>query len=302
MEREHDLARWLAGEMNKEELQAFEKSDGFATYQKIAEHTKRFQAPEFNGDAVLAAVLSHPKKKQAKVVPLYVKNILRIAAVLVIGLGLWFSTREDKVAAYVADAGKQTSFQLPDASEVTLNSGSEASFTEDDWSDERKVELKGEAFFRVAKGKKFEVCTNQGTVTVLGTQFNVRARANRFEVECFEGKVDVKSGDNHTIITKGQVVAFEKGKAVAIMPQAGARPGWMQGELVFRAETLEQIASELERHFGIKIDIPAQASKERFTGVMPGDDPLIALHVIGRTYKLDIRQKSAKTFILDAME
>lgn len=303
MEKEQDLAKWLAGEMSADELREFEKSDGYRTYQRIAAHTQRLQVPEFDDTGLLRSITSREKKSATPVRPLWRQTWLQIAAVLVIGLGLWFGLeKKEEPMVYVAEAATRHQFALPDGSEVTLNSESEASFDKADWDDNRRVELKGEAFFHVAKGKKFEVYTNQGTVTVLGTQFDVRSRGNRFEVECFEGRVDVKTAAAHTVITKGQVVAFENGKALSVQPQASAQPGWMQGELTFRAESLNQIVAELQRHFNIRIDVRSNAPADRFTGVVPGDDPLVALHLIARTYKLQIRQTSAKAFLLDAME
>lgn len=300
MEKEHDLAKWLAGEMNETELRAFERSEGYETYRKIAEHTARLQAPTFDEERSLSAVLSRPKQKQ-RVRPLYAK-LLPIAAVLVIGVGLWFAMQKEEPSVYLADAGAKTTFELPDASRVTLNAGSEASFIADDWDEQRKIQLKGEAFFHVAKGKKFTVITDNGKVTVLGTQFNVRSRGDRFEVECFEGKVAVTSAQNQAQLTKGQVVAFENGKAISVQARNGAQPGWMVGQLAFRAETLPQIASEIQRHFDVRIQLPAEVSDERFTGTMPGDDPLIALHVLARTYRLELKQTAPKTFILRTME
>ena len=47
---------------------------------------------------------------------------------------------------------------------------------ENKWKNERSVNLDGEGFFKVAKGSKFDVETSAGTVSVVGTQFNVKNR------------------------------------------------------------------------------------------------------------------------------
>ena len=50
-------------------------------------------------------------------------------------------------------------------------------------TDHRSLTLSGEAYFDVQKGNKpFTISTNQGQVTVLGTSFNVRSRADGFEI------------------------------------------------------------------------------------------------------------------------
>lgn len=301
MEKEKDLARWLAGEMDENELREFRKTEGFATYEKIAEASARLRAPEFDGESVLKEITSRPKKA-VRVVPLYRKAWFRAAAVVAIGLGIWTGIPKTEEACVVADAGITKNIVLPDASEVVLNAGSKITYLKKGWEGSREVSLDGEAFFHVSKGQKFEVVTDQGTVAVLGTQFNVRDRGDRFEVDCFEGKVKVTYNKTETILTRGQTVAFENGKAIAVTAQTGHRPGWMQKELVFRSETLPAVAAELERHFGLRINLPSGYAAERYNGTIPGDDPLIALHLIARTYQLGITQDSGKEFTLKAGE
>ena len=67
---------------------------------------------------------------------------------------------------------------LPDQSTVRLNAGSFFTYDAATWDDARTVELHGEAFFDVKKnGVPFTVTTSNSRVQVLGTTFNVRARA-----------------------------------------------------------------------------------------------------------------------------
>lgn len=301
MEKERDLARWLAGEMDENELREFRKTEGFATYDRIAKASAQLRAPGFDGEAALRNITSRPKKA-ARVVPLYRKAWFRVAAVVAIGLGIWTGIPKTEEACITADAGMTRNIVLPDASRVTLNSGSRITYLKKGWDGSREVSLDGEAFFHVSKGQRFEVVTDQGTVAVLGTQFNVRDRGGRFEVDCYEGKVKVAYGKTETILTQGQTAAFENGKAMTVRTQNGGQPGWMQNELVFRSETLPAVAAELERHFGLKINLPSGYAAERYNGTIPGDDPLIALHLIARTYQLDISQDSGKEFTLKAGE
>ena len=113
-----------------------------------------------------------------------------------------------------ANFGEKTTFSLPDNSEVVLNSGSEINYKKWNWDNNRRLELKGEAYFRVSKGRRFEVQTSLGKVSVLGTQFNVKARKNRFDVVCYEGRVKVNYANTQIILTHGQSVTFENGKQI----------------------------------------------------------------------------------------
>ena len=200
MEDNYTLAKWLNNELAGEELKAFEASEEFADYQKIKEYSAQLKTPNFEEDKILKTVLSHQKKEQ-KLNTTPKSWLLKIAAVLVLGIGITFAMRNFVSFTESALNGEKTSFVLPDNSEVVLNSGSEIQYKKWNWSTERKLKLDGEAFFKVAKGKTFEVETDLGKVTVLGTQFNVKSRNNRIDVICFEGKVKVNYSQEEVIIT-----------------------------------------------------------------------------------------------------
>ncbi len=302
MENEHDLAKWLAGEMTDAERTAFEQTPGFALYEKIASASTRLKAPGFDGEKMLGHITSLPKKQQKpKVIPLYRKAALRIAAVLVVGIGIWFGInkgKENDITVAQTAAGTTKTLTLPDLSEVTLNSGSVLSYAAEGWDAKRQAHLEGEAFFHVSKGKTFDVVTDLGKVTVVGTQFNVKVRSQRFEVACFEGKVRVRSGNHNRLITKGEIVAFEGGKSLEILPESTATPGWMQNTLVFKSESLPEIIAELERHFALRISFEGQYPKALFTGMLPGNDPSAALELVCNTYKLRVVKQQGSTIKL----
>jgi transmembrane sensor len=291
MKKEHDLAKWLAGEMTGQERVDFEKSPEFNSYDKIARYSLQLEAPDFNSEKMYENVISN-EKKHTKVIVLHRRNLfLKIAAVLVIGLGIWFAM-PGKMNKELAVAGAISSFNLPDNSQVTLNSGSDAEYKSGDWSDNRKINLNGEAFFKVAKGKTFDVITDCGKVTVVGTQFNVKSRGNRFEVTCFEGKVRVQCADNVTFITKGQKVAFENGKPIPSAFMSAARPSWMDKQMEFTAENLQGVVAEMKRQYNINIDVVAADKTKNlaFTGVMPADKLEVALEIISRTFGIHVKK------------
>ncbi|OYU80599.1 MAG: iron dicitrate transport regulator FecR [Flavobacterium sp. BFFFF1] len=298
MEQEHDLAKWLAGEMTEQERIAFEKTPEFSSYEKIARYSQQLETPGFDQDMMYQNVIA---AKKPKVISLKRSHLfLRVAAVLVVGLGIWFAMRQSTPEKFYADAGKQTAFELPDHSEVILNAGSNADFDGDDWADHRKLNLNGEAFFKVAKGKKFDVITTAGTVTVVGTQFNVRSRENRFEVSCFEGKVRVQCGTNTILITKGQKVAFEDGNAVAVPANTAERPEWMDGEMAFAYEKLDGIAAEMERQYNIKIKIdPGVSQNQTFIGLIPSNRLDTALEIISKTFGIHYKKNGKSEIILE---
>jgi ferric-dicitrate binding protein FerR (iron transport regulator) len=143
---------------------------------------------------------------------------------------------------------------LPDGSTAILNAGSSITFS-DDWSEERVLNLEGEAFFTVKKGCRFKVFTKYGEVQVLGTSFNVSARPQDFNVICETGRVLVTSGSEEMIITPGLQASLENGKL--IQAAAGHHGNsWIEGQFIFEEEPLENVLSEIERQFNVSIEYP----------------------------------------------
>jgi transmembrane sensor len=95
---------------------------------------------------------------------------------------------------------------LPDGSVVTLNKHSQVSYPEKFLSDKRVLQLNGEAFFKVQPDRKkpFEVHTNNVTITVVGTSFNVRSRGDTTEVIVETGVVEVATDKQTVILKAGQ--------------------------------------------------------------------------------------------------
>ena len=140
--------------------------------------------------------------------------LLRAAVIagLVIGLAaLTFFLFQNKPGKVLAMSNIRTndlvkSDSLPDGSIVTLNKHSQVSFPENFSDDKRVLQLSGEAFFNVKPDKKkpFEVHTNNVTITVVGTSFNVRSRGDTTEIIVETGIVEVATEKQTVILRPGQ--------------------------------------------------------------------------------------------------
>ncbi|MCF6132958.1 FecR family protein [Flavobacterium wongokense] len=286
MEENYKLAKWLSGEMSQEELKAFQSEPDFAIYEKIKNHSAQLEVPTLEEQAMLSKIVNTPKK-EVKTVSLTKSWLFKVAAILVIGLGLFYTYTTFQTSTELAGDGTQKAFLLPDNSEVVLNSGSEIEYKKMNWDNNRTLELHGEAYFKVAKGKKFEVNTPLGKVTVLGTQFNVKQRGGRFEVTCYEGRVKVNYSNTEQIITKGMGVAFENGKPLETPQILAQSPEWLTNEMVFNKADLTSILGEFERHFNVTLEADKVIGNgQLFTGTIPGENIDVALQVLSTSYHL----------------
>ncbi|MBF4471522.1 FecR family protein [Flavobacterium sp. HJJ] len=297
MEKDQLLAKWLNNDLSEDELAVFKASPDFEKYQKIKNYTEHLEVGDLDENSMLSNILKQ-KKAAPKAVPLYKKWMFRAAAVFVIALGITFVLKFLVPQTETAGFGQKTTFSLPDNSEVVLNSGSEINYKKWNWNNSRHLELKGEAYFRVSKGKRFEVQTSLGKVTVLGTQFNVKARKNRFDVTCYEGRVKVNYADTQILLTHGQSVSFENGKQVK-MKINSLKPEWMDNQICFYKENLRTLLDEVERQYNITIELNNKDTLSIFTGKLPAKDLNTALHIINTTYNLKVQKVSKNKIIID---
>jgi transmembrane sensor len=301
MEENYKLAKWINDEMTEEELIEFQSESDYHLYQKIKLYSSELETPNFNEQELFSKIIAS-KNKTPKVIALQPNWFLRIAAVLVVSLGLLFTYYTFSTSTQLAENGKQTTFSLPDNSEVVLNSGSEIEYKKWNWSNNRNLNLTGEAYFRVAKGKKFQVITNLGKVSVLGTQFNVKARKNRFDVTCFEGRVKVDYKNQEVIITKGQTVAFENDVKIIEGNTTETKPTWTAQEMAFEKENLANVIEEIQRQYNLTITSDEINSEQLFTGKIPSNNIVVTLQISAASYHLRIIKRNETSYTLQEMK
>lgn len=290
--QENYLAKWLNNELSEEELAEFKKSAEYASYQRIVDASKGMKAPEFDVDQAWASFKGSNLKEETKVVPLNLfKSFLRVAAVIAVLLGCAYFYMNSLGEHYTTEFAQQTEIVLPDASEVLLNAGSELSFSEKNWEDNRSLELKGEGYFKVAKGKKFTVSTDAGTVTVLGTQFNVESRDGFFEVTCYEGLVGVSYNGTSKKLPAGNSFVVFNGEIQQTDAVVALAPSWTQNESTFKSVPLKYVLAEFERQFNIEVETENINAEQLFTGTFNNTDINLALESISTPsqirYKLE---------------
>ena len=275
------LAKWLNDELTDAELAEFKKSEAYETYQKIKESASQLESPEFDVDKAWESIEQYKTKEETKVFILSpFKKFLRVAAVIAVLLAGSFFYLNTLNESFTTDYAENKSIILPDASEVILNAESELAFSEKKWDKNRNVDLKGEAYFKVAKGKKFTVKTTQGLVTVLGTQFNVETRKNYFEVTCFEGLVSVTINGKETKLPAGNSILTIDGNTTMMKATVNGVPSWLSKESSFKSIPLHYVMDELERQYNIEVATEGIDTAQLFTGTFSNDNLELALKSI----------------------
>lgn len=155
---------------------------------------------------------------------------------------------------------RQGEFQvvLADGSKVYLNSESEIRYPTFFAGGERRVFLKGEAFFEVASdtSRPFIVEVGEMDVRVLGTRFNVNAYApeRAIRTTLVSGKVRVSDREDKAavILEPGQQAVWKKDGLTTREVDALAVSAWVDGKFYFEeGMTLEEITEQLQRWYDI---------------------------------------------------
>jgi transmembrane sensor len=144
--------------------------------------------------------------------------------------------------------------------------------------DGREVSLTGRGFFAVAPDAAvpFTIHSDAGTVTVLGTRFDLAVNGDDLRVIVLEGSVRLTVRGAHTDVHAGQLAQVLRGNLVPPIdvPDPASLIGWMDNFIAFRETPLHSVAREMEQRYGIHIEL---------VGADLGDRTVTALFA-GRTY------------------
>ena len=180
---------------------------------------------------------------------------------------------------YATEIGQFRSLDLPDGSTVAMNADSQVKVILQ--RSARDVELvRGEAIFKVVHDstRPFSVHTPAGTVTAVGTEFNVRNRANGdTTVALVEGRVRIASSSGELFLSAGEVADIRRDGSIERRMDATIEEetGWQKHRLTFNNASLDEIVEEFNRHnpsLRIRLESP-DGKQHRYTGEFNANDP-----------------------------
>lgn len=166
-----------------------------------------------------------------------------------------------KFQTYVTQPGQRARFQLSDGSSVLLAAGSKLRFVQDFGKTTRDIWLDGQALFTVTKGSgaPFIVHTGDIATKVLGTSFTVRRyqEDNGVRVVVAEGKVSL----GNAVLSVGEMGIARTSNDVSVTRDAniGTELAWTDGKLSFENVKLRDAIRDIERWYGITLDVQDSA-------------------------------------------
>ncbi len=234
------------------------------------------------------------KWQSTKTVPVVYSNRYKwytgIAASVALLLGTMlflksFSTMPDgvvKLAGNTSSPAIVTKLVLSDGSTVLLREGGKLIQSDRFEGTTREVTLEGEAYFDIAPNPKkpFIIHTGKVKTTVLGTAFSLKADPNDelITLTVTHGKVRVEDDKKLVAVlvadkklTYNKLTNMAEEKAV----DANKEIDWKKPDLLFKNNTFEYIANELEIAYGVRIVFESEELKpQEITASIDGSEPL----------------------------
>ncbi len=234
------------------------------------------------------------------------KNISRIAAVLLVVLGSFFLINQfanpsinDVVENIYSASLETTSFDLIDGTNVMLDKKSDLKVL-----NERDVALMGRAHFKVKKNeiKQFSVDVPVGKIIVLGTEFTIDADEETTEVYVKEGSVQYELANRTWILVAGDLMKVTNNEVTVLKGRNDNYDSWKNQRLIFRDSNMEEVVDALSRHFKKEIIIEDKKgfSKCNVMNVFTNSSLNDILNGLRKTHGLKYELRENKIFIVSA--
>jgi transmembrane sensor len=297
---------WIAYNPEKKELVNEAKDIILGIQFKHTEPNKE----KTNADwAVLENILKAKNiEEQKKQAPNYFRFIgIAASILLLVTLGIY--TLNPTKVVYKTAFGEVLNLKLKDGSLVTLNSNSSMYYYE---NNNRKVWLKGEAFFEVDKKEttnaKFWVITDDLKIEVYGTSFNVDTKHEKTAVFLEEGRIwlALKNGTTKKMIP-GNYLSYSAKENTVLDEKnnlnSHLKTSWKNGSITFDKLFLKDAIKKIEETYGIKAAFKDEESKYKIiTGAVPITNLDICLKAIEKSVSVHIEKVNNQLIIKNRTE
>lgn len=204
--------------------------------------------------------------------------------------------------------GKRFNLKLSDGTDVYLNSGTLMKYPVSFLPDQtRSVYIEGEAFFNVKKATNsiFEVRSNQIIASVYGTKFNFKNFSEDFssDIVLVEGSLGISNENSNDInmLSPGYKASIDKEIFNISKSKVNSKiyTSWVDGDVIFRNETFDQIIQKLQRLYNITIINNSKISNQLFNASINVEEEKIeeVLGYFNKIYNIDFQIFNNKIII-----
>ncbi|MEL6699133.1 MAG: FecR family protein [Bacteroidota bacterium] len=292
------LSRWLNDQLTAEELKAFQASPDYQDYVATAQSLDTFDVGTYDAQAALKTLNQRIEEAKnatpvRRLQPLWYYAAAAAIVLLIVGVWLVRNLDGSNMQEYIAQQAQQV--DLPDGTRIDLQAGSTLRYDAGDWENNRKVSLEGEAYFDVAKGKKFDIQLPQGSVRILGTRFHITESPDTLAVVCYEGRVQVHAFGKEAILTAGRGLLATQDGIPRLDTTSLIQPLWLSDNVNLKNVTLGDALAQLSEIYKVTFEGIYEADMILSNVNFPVNDLQTALaQVLGsaeKAYTLDTSDK-----------
>lgn len=199
------------------------------------------------------------------------------------------------------DKGQKASVTLPDGTHVWINSASRLQYGTHFNSQERRVELEGEAYFEVAKRPDcpFIVTAGDISVTALGTVFNVKCYPDDSSITTLlvDGSVEVESSSERMRLLPGQSINYDYEKRnmhKSNLDDLRLITGWRENRYILEDQTLQEVTNLLGRQYNVTFRFTDESLKDfQYSGTIENTSLQSILQMLSLTSPLSYELKDS---------
>ncbi len=311
---------WNSRPVNTNPVNGHKSSDAYLAHvNRLKEKAADFETALTNTEIVTSQSSFTAKRPLFKRIAIYA-----VAASFVAGISLLYllSGNQEHKSLPISSVkpaneisvghGSRSRIQLPDGSQVWINSGSSLTYDNFLKSNIREVQLNGEAYFDVVKDPEhpFIVHTSGIDIKVLGTVFNVKAYQSESTIEAtlIHGSIEVinknRPGAPKIMLKPHEKLVYSKypvsdsrdqradvlpaepdAYSISIKPLSKniadsdiVETAWVYNKLSFEDERFVDLAHKMEKWYNLKIVIESEKLKEyKISGSFVNETPEEAL-------------------------
>lgn len=316
-EAEHWFVRLLEPDCSDDDRAAFDR-----WYSARPEHAHAYREVErlwvlgadaAKDPAVIAAAelaLRETRPEARRRLPRWFVPAMAAAAVLLAALVVvprWLASHMTPDGTrYATTIGQMRSVNLDDGSTILLDT--DTVVVERYSADVRRVDLlHGKAQFHVQGNKAwpFVVHARNGTVTAVGTRFQVRVNDDAAIVTLLEGKLAIatrsSSGSRLASLSAAEQLEFDSSGAIGPVHPADmqAAEGWAEGKLFVHDWLLPDLLSEMNRYSSVEVRIADPSLRTmRISGVFHAGDQQGLLLALQKGWSIRAERTSSTLFLL----
>lgn len=314
------LVKYLSGPLSTAERQELEewRASSSENQQLFSEVSKLRLLNEFtrqNTIPATALALSEIRKKIRRPIFRYpFRNIMKYAAAIVVIIsltifGLVRFTAENYTVISVAENESIKKIRLDDGSMVWLTASSELRIPESFSTSDRRVSLKGKAYFDVQKNPQspFRVTSRYMNVKVTGTSFDllVENEGRHVETILVSGKVVLQNSRKKDIfeMSPGEMVVYdaESDNYTVSTVDVNTLTSWHLDQITFENATLREIVNKLSLIYDVNINLESKKlADHRYRYVINREETLKeVLDILSYLASIQYRIEGNEVFITE---